>query len=101
MAKARLKQDDLNMFDWDMTDRDQGIFDIKMMMVFLWFKEVVTPMVRKKVLNDIQHGLTIQPLPFKGANVRATLELDPVKRPWNKAQANFPWCNEGLCQTAA
>ena len=20
------KQDDLNMFDWDMTDRDQGIF---------------------------------------------------------------------------
>ena len=26
MAKARLKQDDLNMFDWDMTDRDQGSF---------------------------------------------------------------------------
>ena len=46
-------------------------------------------MVRKKVLNDIQQGLTIQPLPFKGADVRATLELDPVKRPWNKAQAFF------------
>ena len=63
------------MFDLDMTDRDQGIFDTKMM-VFLWFKEEVTPMVHEKVLNEIQHCLT-------------TLELDPVKRPWNKAQAVF------------
>ena len=34
-AKARLKQDDLIVFDWDLTDRDQGIFNTKMM-VFLW-----------------------------------------------------------------
>ena len=58
-------------------------------MVFLWFKEGVTPMVRKEVLNDIQQGLTIQPLEFKGAFVRATLDLNPVKRPWTKAQPIF------------
>ena len=44
-------------------------------------------MMRKKALNDIQQGLPSDPLPFKGVNVRATLELDPVKRPWNRAQA--------------
>ena len=43
-------------------------------------------MVRRRVQNDLQQDLTNQPLPFKGANVRATLELDPVKRPWNKAK---------------
>ena len=30
-TKARLKQDDLSVFDWDLTDRDQGNSDIKMM----------------------------------------------------------------------
>ena len=84
---ARLKQDDLNMLDWELTDSDQGIFDTKMMM-FLWFQEGVTPVMRM-VLNDIQRGLTGDPLPFEGVNVRATLELDPVKRPWNKTQAIF------------
>ena len=34
-------------------------------------------MIRKKVLNDIQHGLTSNPLSFKGVNIRATLEVDP------------------------
>ena len=29
-TKARLKQYELNMFDWNLTDRDQGIFDTKM-----------------------------------------------------------------------
>ena len=89
MVKTRLKQDDLNMFDWDMTDRNQGIFDTKMV-VFLHFKEEVTPMVSEKALNDMQQDKTLQPLPFKGVNVRATLELDPVKRPWNEAQVIFP-----------
>ena len=46
-------------------------------------------MMRKKVLNDTQQGVTSDPLSFKGVNVTATLELDPVKRPWNKAQAIF------------
>ena len=46
-------------------------------------------MIRKKVLNDIQHGLTSNPLSFKGVNIRATLELYPIKRLWNKAQAIF------------
>ena len=88
VTKARIKQDDLNVFDCDLTDRDQGNFDTRMM-VFLWFKEVVTPMVCKRVRLDFQHDLTNQPLPLKRTNVRATLELDPVKRPWNKAQAIF------------
>ena len=49
----------------------------------------VTPVMRKRFLNDMQQGLTSDPLPFKGVNVRADLELDRVKRPWNKAQAIF------------
>ena len=28
-TKARLKQDDLNMFDWELSGSDQGIFDTK------------------------------------------------------------------------
>ena len=87
-TKVRLKQDDLNMFNWELTDSDQGIFDTKMM-VFLWFKEEVTPVMRQKVLNDTQQGFTSDLLPFKGVYVRATPELDQVKRPWNKAQAIF------------
>ena len=71
-----------------MIDRDQGIPDTKMM-AFLWFKEGVTPMFREKALNEIQQGLTLQPLPFKGVNVIATHEMDPVKRPWKKTQAIF------------
>ena len=86
VVKTRLKQDDLNMFDWDMTDRDPGFFDTKMM-AFLWFKEGVTPMVRTRALNDIQQGLTLQPLPFKGVNVRATI-------------GNFPWSDVGVCKIA-
>ena len=84
MTNSRLKREELNLFDWERTDSDQGIFDTKMI-VFLWFKEGVTPIIRKKVLNDIQHGLASDPLSFKGVNVRATLELDPLKRPWNEA----------------
>ena len=44
------------MFDWDLTDRDQGNIDTKMM-VFLWFKDGVTRMVRKKVQLDLQQSL--------------------------------------------
>ena len=88
MAKARLKQDDLNVFDWDLTDRDQGNLDTKMM-AFMWFKKGDTPMVRKRVQFDFQQYLTIQPLKSKDANVRATLEVDPLKRLWNTAQAIF------------
>ena len=38
-------------------------------------------MVRKRVQLDLQQVLTDQPLPFKGANVRDTLDLDPVLGP--------------------
>ena len=55
MAKAHLKQDDLNVFDWDLTDRDQGNFDTKMM-AFMWFTEEVTPMVRKRVQFDFHRN---------------------------------------------
>ena len=83
-TKARLKQEDLNLFDWDLTDGDQGILDTEIM-VFVGF----TPMLRKKVLNDIQHSLTSIPFSFEGVNIRATLELDPIKRSWVKAQNIF------------
>ena len=86
-TKARLKQDS-NMFDWQLTDSDQGMFDTKMM-VFLCLAEGVIPMIRMKVLNNIQQGLTSDLVFFINVNVRAALELDPIKRPWNKAQAIF------------
>ena len=73
MVKARLKQDDLDVFD----------------------------SVRKRVQLDLQQYLTIQPLEFKNADVRATLELDLVKRPWNKAKTIFTGVNERMCQTAS
>ena len=38
MTKARLNQEDLNLLDWELADRDQGIVDTKMMEI-LWFKE--------------------------------------------------------------
>ena len=82
-TKARFKQDDLNVFDWDLTDRDQGNFGLSVV------QRRGHSHLRKRVQLDLQQVLTNQPLPFKGANVRATLELDPVKRPWNKAQAIF------------
>ena len=28
-TKVRIRQDDLNVFDWDLTDHDQGNFDTK------------------------------------------------------------------------
>ena len=68
MAKARLKQDDLGVFDWDLTDRDQKNFDTKTR-AFTWFKEGVTPMVRKKVQLDLRQYLTHQPLEFKKARM--------------------------------
>ena len=83
MANARLKQEDLNVFDWD-----QGNFDTRTM-AFMWYKEEVTPMIRKLVQLDFQQYSTTQPLKFKGAKVRATLELDRVKRLSNNAQAIF------------
>ena len=53
MVKARFKQDDLSVFDWDLTDRGQGNFDTKMM-AFMSFKEGVTPAVRKRVQLDLK-----------------------------------------------
>ena len=42
MTKTRIKQDDLHVFDWDLTDRDQGHFDAKII-TLLWFKEGSLP----------------------------------------------------------
>ena len=85
-TKTRIKPDDLKVFVWDLAARDQGNIDIKMM-VFLWFKEVVTSMVRNRVQLDLQQALAIAPIKFRDVNVRTTLELQTEKRPWNKAQA--------------
>ena len=46
------------------TKRDQGNLDTKMM-AFVWFKEEVTPMIRRRVQLDFQQNLTNQPLEFK------------------------------------
>ena len=65
-----------------------GIFDTKMM-VFLWFKEDVTPVMRKEEGSEWHPA---RPYQWSGPihrSVRATLELDPLKGPWNKAQAIF------------
>ena len=44
--KAMIPNADLNKFNWDLTDRDQGNSDVKMM-TFLWFNENVTPHERR------------------------------------------------------
>ena len=112
-TKARLKLDDLYKFDWERTDKDQGNFDIKMM-TFLWFDQKVAPYQRKRVQLISNKQLASVPIRIKEADVRATLELDPEERPWNKAQAIFvckmrehanhprdtfdiKWVNKGLC----
>ena len=46
-VKARLKQDDLYVFDWDLPDGDQGNLDTKMM-AFMWFKEGSLPSIAKE-----------------------------------------------------
>ena len=66
----------------------QGNFFFKMM-IFLWFKNGVTPQDRECVQLDLQQALVCQPISIKGVHVRATLELVSEKRPWNKAQAIF------------
>ena len=38
---------------------------------------------------DISQSLQRTPIEIGGENIRATLEVDPVKRPWNKASAIF------------
>ena len=100
VTKARIKQDDLDVFDWDLTDCGQGNFDTKMM-VFLWFKEEVAPMVRKMVQLDLQQCSAGRPLPFKGVHVRATLVLDPVETTLEQGPGHFHRGNEGTCQTPA
>ena len=71
-----------------MIDKDQGYFDLKML-VFLWFKEGVTLRDRRMAQMDIYHALQSTPVEIGGVNVRATLEIDPSKRPWQKATAIF------------
>ena len=56
--------------------------------------------MRKKVLNDIQQGLTRYPLPFKGVNVRASLELDPCEETMEQSANYLYWCNERARQRA-
>ena len=65
-------------FDWEMTDKDQGYFDLKMM-VFLWFKDGVTLRDRRMALMDTHQALQRTPVEVRGAKVRATLEIDPSK----------------------
>ena len=86
--KAMIPDADLNKFNWELTDRDQGNFDIKMM-TFLWFNEGVTPHEPKRVQLDIQQALVRTSVRIMEDIVRGTLETGPDKRPWNKAQAVF------------
>ena len=43
-------------FDWELTDKDQGNFDLKMM-VFMWFKSEVTQRDREMAQLDISQSL--------------------------------------------
>ena len=82
--EARLKQDDLNMFDWELTTRD------------IWHQDDgVLVVQRGRHSRDAEEGSEWHPArPYQWSgpihrSVRATLELDPLKGPWNKAQAIF------------
>ena len=63
-TRPSIEQGDLDVLDWDLTDRDQGNFDIKMMVFLCVF----------------QQALAGAPIKFRDVNVRATLELDLEKR---------------------
>ena len=78
------------MFDWDLTVGDQGKVDIKMM-VFMWFKEEVTPLVRERVQLDLQQALVNAPIKFRDVSLRAILELDPEKRPSRGVGSRSQW----------
>ena len=69
--EAMIPDAHLNLFNWKLSDRDQGNFEITVM-AFLWFNENVTPHKRSP-------GRA--PFRFKGECVRATLETAPDKRP--------------------
>ena len=75
-------------FDWEMIAKGQGFFELKMA-VFLWFKEGVTLRDRRLAQMDIGQALLTSPVEVRGVNIRATLEVDPIKRPWQKATAIF------------
>ena len=85
-------------FDWELTDKDQGKFDLKMM-VFLWFLSEVTTRDRKLAQWDISQSLQSTLVVIGGEKICATLEIDPVKRQWNKASAIFLHNHERTCQT--
>ena len=87
-VKFLIQDTDMDKFDWDLTPRDQGNFDFKMM-TFLWFKDGITPQDRKRVQLDLQQALVRALIEVKEEYVRATLETAPYKKPWNKAQATF------------
>ena len=66
-------------------------------MAFLWFNEDVPPHEGKRVQLDIQQKFV--PDSYQSGDIaRATLEIAPDKRPWNKAQAFFPGV---MCESAA
>ena len=75
-------------FDWEMIAKGQGFFELKMA-VFLWFKEGVTLRDRRLAQMDIGQALLTSPVEVRGVKIRATLEVDPIKRPWQKATAIF------------
>ena len=68
--------DDLNKFNWELTDRDQGHFEFKMM-AFLWFSESVTPQERKTCAA----GHPTKTGPDSSKNPRRKCESDTWKLP--------------------
>ena len=85
--QAMMSDADLNKFTWELTDRDQGNFEFKMM-AFLWFNEDVTPQTcAPGYLPPIKRVQT--PIGVRGDIVRATHEIALDKRPWNKTQVVF------------
>ena len=73
-------------FDWNLPESDQGDFEFKMM-ALLWFKNDFSFWKRKRMQLDIQQMLNVRPVTTRGCHVRATLEISPDTRPWNKARA--------------
>ena len=82
-VEIMIPETDMDKFKWDLTARDQGHFDIKMM-TLLWFNDGVTPQDRDRFQLD--------PSTDTGAAAcynQRRARTAPDKRPWNKAQAIF------------
>ena len=69
-------------FDWELTDKDQGYFDLETV-VFLWFKDGITLRDRRMAQMDIYRALQSTPVEVRGVKVRSLWLFPDTVLTWN------------------